>query len=252
MAPAQHPTLEYDRSRLRKGMFAGRFVALAAVGLVFGFTCLLVDGASLFVFLVRLVRRSGGVMPYDVVSSALRVVLDVLLLVGCAATLWRRPWSRRLLSVFVKGQVLDAAVTAFALIALWLVQYGVVHIDRRFLLATLLLFAVRCGFAWALLAALRGMHADFYFGTAAADDTDGVGPPRTPLPTNFEQRPARFRIRGRDAATGQEVDYRSQAKTEQLARKAAVALGLEPESVQIDPIDGTVPAATPPPAAQAT
>jgi hypothetical protein len=243
--------LAYDRpNRARAGLFAGRFVALASLGIIFAAVFLLVDAAALLVALARLLRGTADAAPYDAFAGAFRVGLDGLLGVGSVAALARKPWARRLLRIFAKGQFLDAAITAVAMAAMWLALAGVFRIDRRLVWTVLAVFSVRCGLAWLTLVAWRTLYADFYFGTREDEDgrapragaasatgaSDGEPGAGGVVVTHVETRTPRFMIRGRDTATGHEVEYPSRAKTEDLARKSAAALGLEPESVRVEAV----------------
>jgi hypothetical protein len=229
------------RPRAQRGLFAARFITLSSIGFVFGLACLLADGADLAI------SNAYGAQAGTLVFAACQVVLDAVLVAGCVGTWWRQAWAQRVLLLFARGQFVYVGV---AFVALFLLQL-VLKVPQVAPSATesALLFAgvvVRCAAAGAVLWMCRSLYADFYFGTARREESEPLVPlERRAVARRAAQRRAaqrrapRFIVRGREVASGKDVEYTSHAATEDLAKLGAVALGLELESVRVVPVTTT-------------
>jgi hypothetical protein len=230
----RHDTfLHYERRRRApQGLFAARFVVLASFGLLIGIGLLVIDVAS--AGLALLAWRDGVLAPFHyelLVPPTVRAGLDGLLLFGSTAVLWRSHHARHLLITFAKGQLADVAITLlFLLLGVGRVRANA--LDTLAFRIGLAAVAFRC--VWALICyrAYAGLHADFYF---KPDPT--AAPHPAPKPITVHKRIVRFIVRGRDLKTGKDVEFTSRASTPVLATRSAITLGLDPQSVQIDPLN---------------
>ena len=230
--PSPHTTLGYERRRgPREGLFAGRFVALSAISLVIGLPLLVIDVLGLLGG-VRVAMRVEY-LPWGILAAPLvRVLLDAMLLSGSTGALWRAAWARHTLLTYAWGELLHV------LVLFGLGMLGAVMSDARAgpgarlaLWAGLAYLALRALWACVCHYAYRSIHADFYFARDPQTPLEAV--PVMPI-SAVEPRAARYRVRGRDLSSGQQVEYDSAAATELLARKAAIALGLDPPSVTVE------------------
>jgi hypothetical protein len=229
--------LTYSATKQREGLFAARFVVLGAMGLVLGALMLFIDASSVISILIATSTQSG-LFPADVFGIAsFRILLDLLLLGGCVGLILRQRWSRRMLVPFAWGQFADAIVL--------LLLFGKAQRSSGMAMFTgpgwgilifLIIIAIRLIVAGVVLYAMRSMHADFYFGEHLAPAGGGTVLADRRWTQRVEKRRPTFVVRGREITSGRDVQYESNAKSEQAARLAAETLGLDPTSVTIEPI----------------
>jgi len=152
--------------------------------------------------------------------------------------MFRARWSRQGLRLYGIVMVLLIAI-------LWLVnlsrarEFGFTSGEfwvKTWPLGFRILHALSCWFLYS------NVRADLYFNAPRATGQRGFEVKMAGRPGAVEEGArldrsvvrGRFRVRGREIASGKEVEFISKAATEELARRSAMAMGLEDGSVVVE------------------
>jgi hypothetical protein len=231
------PSLQYRRvSRVRASgeYFTPWYVIAGALGVVIGLWRLC---ANAFTLLMVPFHGATTIGVAGVVYFSIGLVLSVALVSGSIASFWRQPWSRR---VLLMGATADL-ILQFTMLALVL-GGAIARVVRLDVISIVVFFGLLVqGALWRFI--YTNIRADFYFiSSTAATDGPTMGEPHEIVPLTAKQggvAAGSFMVHGVEAATGKEVEFLSKARTEELARKSAAMLGLEPTSIVITPVSET-------------
>lgn len=243
--PEPRQPLSYARPMTAHPTYAGLYITFAILGIFLALLRLLFE-AGMTIGIVAMVSMDERVPIEFVLFTIASVLVSLTLLVGSIASFWRVQWSRRMLLGFAKCELAVLACVVLGQIAsrLILSSHGLSRFGES-LGSLWLVIAIRaaCAIGWWMVYSI--LSADFYFGNpdseaAVATDKAQLQEVRQRMGAVPAARPAgKFRITGMDIRSGKMVTYPSNAEREEIARKSARALGLDPTTVKIESIAST-------------
>jgi hypothetical protein len=229
-------TLSYERSSPRGVPYRKLFVPLGIVVAV-------IEGAiGLFGLLVILVVMWSWVsgaqrltqLPLDLcIVLAFSAVCSFLIVLGVIRSSDRSATARSYIRAGFAGLLLLAAVGALRLVA---------NLSALFSstagICVIAVYVVRLGYVATMYWLYSSLRADLYYSKQFAGEAHPTMVPIQPRPAAPKLDDAtRFIVSGFDMRTGEPTAFKSKAASEELARRSAIALGLDPARIEVHALD---------------
>jgi hypothetical protein len=233
MPDAGNVSLDYiQRRRGNRRNHSLLFVSIGAINVVLSTLILFLIALDLPYLLKQTMQRGIIWMLAPWIQFAFIAATESMGVVAAVGALMAKHFARGLMAAASVGQIAYLMLLFFYMLTTGELSVTVSWLGE----VIVVLFALRGLWAWFTLWASRNARADLYFKSvnpsslAALTTGNGLsGNPADPIaPSN------RFHLRGRNKETGETLDYISKAPTQDIARKSAIALGIDAETLRIE------------------